>query len=75
MTFRIEHGADIGQSQTYKLAGGHISKVMITLDPVYFSDDSKWLSGRYFIAVPPPIVWQEVTPAEFVAGAQAKDKP
>lgn len=74
MTFMVGQATDTGQAQAYKLAGGHISKITIELDPVYFSDESKWMSGSYYIAVPPPIVWQQITPAEFAASSQVQDK-
>jgi hypothetical protein len=43
----------------------NISKVNLRLDTFYFGDGSKWVSSIFMLAVPPPVVWKIITPAEF----------
>jgi hypothetical protein len=64
MTFTPFPDANQVQATAYELAG-KITKANINFDTIYFEDDSKWVAGQYYIAVPPPVVWQSVTPAEF----------
>ena len=59
--------ADEVQQQTYGLAS-HITGVIIHFDEIYFDDESKWMTGIYYLAVPPPTLWQSITPEEFFAG-------
>jgi hypothetical protein len=70
VTFRAPEGADIDQAEAYRLVNP-ISKVNIVLGTVFFSDESKWLAGKYYIAVPPPRLWEEASPADFFAAAPA----
>jgi hypothetical protein len=71
MTFKVDQSAgDAEQALVYQKAG-QISKVTIELSPVYFSDESKWDQGKYYLAAPPPVVWREVAPAEFASGNTA----
>ncbi|MGH9646013.1 MAG: hypothetical protein ACRD4E_04275, partial [Bryobacteraceae bacterium] len=67
-TLKAVPGTDLVQADAYKVAG-HISNVSINLDTIYFLDESRWLDGTYYVAVPPPTLWQEVTPTEFSNGA------
>ena len=67
--FNSYEQADAIQSQAYSLAD-HFSKVNITIGTIYFSDGSKWVTGRYFEATAPPVVWQEITPAQFFSGSR-----
>jgi hypothetical protein len=62
--------ADAVQSRAYAIAG-EITTVYLSMNTFYFADESKWLAGRYYLPVPQPVVWQEVSPAEFDAGARA----
>lgn len=64
--------ADWLQSHLYEYAG-HISKVTLSFDQTYFSDDSQWDVGFYLIAVPPPTLWKRVTPEGFSAGTGVRD--
>jgi hypothetical protein len=64
MTFTPLPNADEMQTKAYSLSG-HITKANINFDTFYFEDDSKWLAGQYYLAVPPPVIWQPVAPAEF----------
>jgi hypothetical protein len=60
--------ADAIQAQAYSLAD-HFSKVNLSIGTIYFSNGSKWVAGRYFQAVPPPLVWEEITPTQFFSGS------
>jgi hypothetical protein len=57
---------DAAEIQSYKLVG-RISKVQITIAPIYFSDGSKWMADKFFLPVPPPELWRETTAAGFFA--------
>ena len=66
MEFVNENHSDIDaiQVQSYKLVG-RISKVQITMAPIYFSDGSKWMADKFFVPVPPPGLWRETMAAGF----------
>jgi len=68
VTFKAPEGADWDQAEAYKIVNS-LSKVNIVMDLIYFSDESRWISGMYYIAVPPPALWQEISPEDFFAAA------
>jgi hypothetical protein len=66
VTFHAPIGADWDQGEAYKLVDP-ITRVSINLGHIFFSDESAWMGGTYFVPVPPPDLWKKVTPEEFVA--------
>jgi hypothetical protein len=64
VTFKTPEGADWDQAEAYKLVDP-ITKVSIDLGLIFFNDESKWAAGQYFLAVPPPEVWRNVSADEF----------
>ncbi len=66
VTFHAPEGADWDQEQAYKLVDP-ITKVNVDMSSIYFSDESKWAAGSYYVPLPPPDLWKEITPEEFVA--------
>jgi hypothetical protein len=74
MTFGAQDGVDhtygdVVQPEAFKLAGHPITKINITLGRFYFGDGSLWLIDKFYIPAPPPVVWKEITPAEFFGSA------
>lgn len=67
ITLASDDYADSTQIAAYK-AAGHISKVDLSLPPIHFSDESKWMAGSYYLAVPPPVVWQQVPATDYLGG-------
>ncbi len=45
---------------------GRIEHIDIKVDPIYFADESKWQGGEYYLPQNAPVVWSEVSPAEFL---------
>ena len=68
VTLATNETADVTQTSADKIAG-RITKVDIEIPPIHFSDESKWMAGSFYRAVPPPEVWQKAPVAEFLAGA------
>ena len=70
MTFGAHDGVehtygDVDQPEAFRLAGHPITKINIILGRFYFGDGSVWLTDKFYIPAPPPVVWKEITPTEF----------
>ncbi len=66
--FKVPDGADWDQAEAYKLVNP-ITKVRIDFREIYFSDESMWAIGSYYLAAPPPALWKEVSRDEFNSNA------
>jgi hypothetical protein len=60
--------ADQEQARAYELAG-KLTRIDVGLGTFSFGDESRWTLGVFYIPVPPPTVWKQITPEEFFGGA------
>jgi hypothetical protein len=68
-TWTLTPGPDLGDHNqgTVIQAAGHVSQINIQITEYYFTDESLWRAGMYFVPEPAPERYRQVTPAEFNA--------
>jgi hypothetical protein len=70
MTFKIENYPDLDQIKAQEIIGHPLTKLNIQFPAsYYFEDGSIWRGSSYYVPVPPPVVWREITDTEFFGGA------